>query len=437
MMRRTSRRNLYGPPAAMAGGVAPGQPVPLQAVPQVAGPSRLLRWALYGFIFSLPFDAPGRLPLELTTLTGAAFIAVTVLQPGLCYGRRPLAFWLFFAYQYAYWLAYALGGARFTSDAVHSSLFYVQGLLIFLACFNLMRDPRIARNVLLTLAVAVTILAVMTILGIGKAYDTESGRAMVFGQNANRAARVLCAGILIYIGFVYGRPRPALRPKWIAWPLAAVIGLAMIMGGSRGGMIALAVGLWMFSFGGSTLGIRVRNMVVALITIGLAAWGAMQVPVMKERILKAQAGSLAGREVIFPAALQMFKERPVTGWGPQNQYMLAVRLGLPPGLHFTRDTHMLYLEVLTATGILGAIPYFTALWLCCWGAWKARRGIEGILPTVLMAALIVGNLSGNYIQLKLQWVLLAYALASWVYLTPKPLRMAVPTRAELRRSRRG
>src|SRR5512146_2845227 len=437
MLRRSSRRNLYGPPVATVGGIAPGQPMPLQAVPQVAGPSRLLRWALYGFIFSLPFDAPGRLPLELTTLTGAAFVAATMLQPGLCYGRRPLAFWLFFAYQYAYWLAYALGGARFTSDAVHSSLFYIQGLLIFCACFNLMRDPRIARNVLLTLAIAVTILAVMTIFGIGKAYDTESGRAMVFGQNSNRAARVLCAGILIYIGFVYGRPRPGLRPKWIAWPLAAVIGLALIMGGSRGGLIALAVGLWMFSFGGSTLGTRVRNMVVALLAVGLAAWGAMQVPVMKERILKAQTGNMAGREIIWPTALQMFKDRPVAGWGPQNQYVLAVRLGLPPGLHFTRDTHMLYLEVLTAAGILGAIPYFTALWLCCWGAWKARRGIEGILPAVQMAALVVGNLSGNYIQLKLQWVLLAYALASWVYLTPKPLRIAVPTPAALRRSRRG
>ena len=191
MLRRSSRRNIYGPAAATAGGIAAAQPMPLQAVPQVAGPSRLLRWALYGFVFSLPFDAPGRLPLELTTLTGAAFLAVTLLQPGLCYGRRPLVFWLFFAYQYAYWLAYALGGARFTSDGVHSSLFYIQGLLIFCSCFNLMRDSRVARNVLLTLAIAVTILAVMTIFGIGKTYDTESGRAMVFGQISTRAARVL------------------------------------------------------------------------------------------------------------------------------------------------------------------------------------------------------------------------------------------------------
>lgn len=397
----------------------------------------LLRWALYAFIFSLPFDAPGRLPLELTTLTGAGFLAVTLLQPRLCYGNRPKAFWWLLGYLYAYWIAYVAGGARFTSDAIHSSLFYIQGLLIFCACFNLMRDPRIARKVLLTLAVAVTILAVMTIFGIGKAYDTESGRAMVFGQNANRAARVLCAGLLILVGLVYGRPQPGLRPSWIAWPTAAVIGMAMIMGGSRGGMIALAVGLWMFSFSGATLGIRIRNMVVSLLAIALAGWGAMQSPVMRERIAKAQAGNMAGREVIFPTALKMFKDRPIVGWGPQNQYVLAVRLGLPPRLHFTRDTHMLFLEVLTATGILGAIPYLTGLWLCCWAAWKARRGIEGILPAAQMAALMVGNLSGNYIQLKLQWVLLAYAMASWVYLTAKVARPTMPTAVAARRRRWG
>jgi O-antigen ligase len=433
MPRRASRAS-----AARAGAPGvPSQAPPLQAVPPMAAPIRLLRWALYGFVFSLPFDAPGRLPLELTTITGAGFLAVTLLQPRLCYGRRPLALWMLLGYLYAYWMAYVFGGARFTSDAMHSSLFYIQGLLIFCACFNLMRDPRIARNVLLTLAVAVAILAVMTILGLGKAYDTESGRATVFGQNANRAARVLCAGLLILIGLVYGRPRPALRPQWIAWPVAALIGLAMIKGGSRGGLIALAVGLWMFSFAGTTLGTRVRNMAVALVAISLAAWGAWQSPLMKQRIQLAQQGNMAKREIIFPAALQMFKSKPIVGWGPGNQYNLAVRLGLPPRLHLTRDTHNLFLEVLTATGILGAIPYFTGLWLCCWAAWKARRGIEGILPAAQMAALMVGNLSGNYIQLKLQWVLLAYAMASWMYLTAKVARPKMPAAVAARRARWG
>jgi hypothetical protein len=75
--------------------------------------------------------------------------------------------------------------------------------------------------------------------------------------------------------------------------------------------------------------------------------------------------------------------------------------------------------------------------LCCWGAWKARRGTEGILPAAQMIALLVGNLSGNYIALKLQWVLLAYALASYRYLTPRVLRPTVSPTIAARRARWG
>lgn len=408
-----------------------------QALAQPQGPSWILRCALYGFVFSLPFDAPGRLPLELTTLTGAGFLAVTLLQPGLCYGRRPAALWWLLGYVYAYWLAYVLGGARFTSDAVRSSLFYIQGLMIFCACFNLMRYERVARNVLLTLMVGAAILAIMTVLGIGKIVDSDTERATVFGQNANRAARVLCAGLLASIGLVYSRSKVALRPGWIAWPTAALIGLAIIMGGSRGGLLALAVGLWMFALTGRTLGIRLRNTVVAMLAIGLAAWGAMQSPLMQRRLQAAAAGNLAGRQEIFPAAVQLFKDRPLMGWGPTNQYMLAVRLGIPPQQHLTRDTHNLFLEVLTSTGIAGALPFLTGLGLCCLAAWKARRGIEGILPAAQVAASLASNLSGNYIMLKLQWVLLAYAMASWIYLTPHQTRPTTSPRIWARRQRSG
>jgi O-antigen ligase len=158
---------------------------------------------------------------------------------------------------------------------------------------------------------------------------------------------------------------------------------------------------------------------------------------MKQRLQQAAAGNLAKREEIFPVAFQMFKDRPLIGYGPANHYVLAVRLGLPPRLHLSRDTHNLFLEVLTATGVLGATPFLIALWLCCASAWKARHGMEGILPTVQLAAILVGNLSGNYITLKLQWVLLAYAIASWTYLTAKRARPLQPSVAEVRRARWG
>ena len=433
MRQRPMRRG--GSAAVAAGAQTFGQPAPYPMA-QAARPSAILRWALYGFVFSLPFDAPGRLPLELTTMTGALFLAVCLLQPGLCFGRRPSVTWWFLGYLYVYWAAYVVGGAQFTGDAVRSSLFYIQALLIFIACFNLMRDPKIARHVMIVLAIAALVLALMTILHIGTAKDSDSQRVTVFGQNANRAARVLLAGALACVGLVVGRPQRALRPAWIAWPPFALCVLGMIMGGSRGGLVAFAAGLWMFSMTGRTIGVRFRNIAITLLLLGGAAFAAWKSPLMQERIQLASQGNLAKREVIFPAALGEFKSRPLIGYGPANQYVLAVRLGLPPKLHETRDTHNLFLEVLTATGVLGTVPFVWALWVCCWSAWKARRGIEGILPAAQMMSTMVGNLTGNYIVLKLQWVLLAYAMASWVWLTPKQ-QAATPPPGAMRRARRG
>lgn len=426
--------HLRAQPAAVP--VVEGHPQ-LQALSQTVGPGRVVRWALYGFVFSLPFDAPGKLPLELTTMTGAVFLLATLWQPRHCYGRPPAALKWFLAYLFAYWVAYALGGGQHRPVAVRSSLFYLQGLLIFWSCFNLMRYEAVTKKVLITLVIAAAILAVMTILGIGKIVDSDTQRATVFGQNANRAARVLCAALLAAVGLVYGRAQRALKPSWIAWVVAALLGLAIIIGGSRGGLLALAVGLWTFSLTGRTIGTRIRNTAVAFIAIGVAVWGALQSPVMQRRIQLAVQGNLAKREEIFPAAWQMFKNRPLYGWGANNQYELAVRLRLPPALHLSRDTHNLWLETLTATGLLGSIPYMLGLWACCWAAWKARRGTEGIVPTAQMAALLAGNMSGNYIQNKLQWLLLAYALASYTFLTAKPIRPPVPDRAAARRRRWG
>src|SRR5215471_8214269 len=373
MMRQRSMRSRRR--AAPAAAVLPGQPVGYPGVAPGPRPSLFLLLALYGFVFSLPFDAPNRLPIELTTMTGAMFLAVCLTQPGLCFGVRPKGTWWFVGYQYVYWTAFVVGGARFLPDAAKASLFYIQGLLIFIACFNLMRDPKIAQKVIIVLALAALVLAVMTILGIGKSMDSTTQRATVFGQNANRAARVLLAGALGAVGLVFGRAKAAFRPTLLVWPVVALIILAMIMGGSRGGLVAFFAGLWMFSMTGKTIGIRIRNIAVTMIVLGGAGVAAYESPLMQARIQQASQGNLAKREVIFPTAFKMFKDRPLIGWGAANQYVLAVRLGLPPKLHETRDTHNLFLEVLTATGILGAIPFGWGLWICCWSAWKARIGI--------------------------------------------------------------
>ncbi|HMH84268.1 MAG TPA: O-antigen ligase family protein [Gemmatimonadales bacterium] len=383
----------------------------------------LVRWAFWLFVASIPFEYPGRsIPVEVTTLTGCVFLLATLIQPRRCFERIPTALWCFGGFLYLFWVSFALTGGAYVSDALKSFLALVQLLLIFWAATNLLRDDRITTRALLTLGLACALLGLLTVSGFMHLEDDAvrvSGRIALFGQNANRAGLILGSGALALIGLTYGRDHKLLRPRSVVWPLVAVIGLAMLKGGSRGSLLALTVGLWTFALSGRSLVVKLRNSAVALLAVGLLVWGAYQSPLLRARFARAEAGNLAGREQIFPAAGLMFLQRPFAGWGGgENKYELASRL--PVQDHDRRDTHNLVLEVLTSTGLLGAIPFLLGTAVCVWGAWRARRGAHGVLPLAMCATVLTGNMSGNYIALKLFWLVLAYATAAGSLVAPRP-----------------
>ena len=54
-----------------------------------------------------------------------------------------------------------------------------------------------------------------------------------------------------------------------------------------------------------------------------------------------------------------------------------------------KDTHSLYLIVLTETGLLGSILFFGGLGLLVRAAWLARVRIEGALPMAMLSCLLI------------------------------------------------
>jgi O-antigen ligase len=119
-------------------------------------------------------------------------------------------------------------------------------------------------------------------------------------------------------------------------------------------------------------------------------------------------GDLAKRDKIMPRAWDMFLEKPLLGWGPvSNLVELGSREGMP-----SRDTHNVYLWVLTETGLLGAIPFFAGLWLSLRAAWRARFGSEGTLPMAMLVCLLIINMGITWHNRKIFWLTMAYVLAS-------------------------
>jgi O-antigen ligase len=219
------------------------------------------------------------------------------------------------------------------------------------------------------------------------------------------------------------------------WPIVGVLALAILQTGSRGALLALAAGLMTFGFGARTLGLKLRNACAVALALGLLTWATYNTDVMRNRLLRsAEKGTLAGRERIYPALWQMFLEKPLVGWGPiANKYELGSR---PGQTRVRRDAHNVGLEVLTASGLLGAIPFLSGLGMCFAAAWRARRGSRGSLPLALATAVLVGSMSMNWIAALPFWLVLAYSTASGAPM-PASVAAVAPRYRALSAVRRG
>jgi O-antigen ligase len=401
-------------------------------------------WVLQGglclLVASIPFEYPERsIPLEIPTLTAAIFLLATLLYPNRCYGRLPSPALWFGAYLLAFLLSLAAAGEH-VPESLAEFVIVLQGALVFLAAGNLMQDEKVARRALVTLVAACSVRASLPFLGLGRTSDvvwTGGERVSALGQNANSAAMIMAAGLVTLIGLTLLRRNKGTASLILAGLLASLLGLAVLETGSRGGFAALLAGVLVFALAADKWRQRLRNGAIAIVAILLLTLATLRLPVMKNRLLDAvTTGNLAGREQLYPALWSMFLEKPVMGWGPiANTYELALRIGERE--RPKRAAHNIVLELLTAGGLVTALPFMIGVWLSVRSAWRARAGEHGVLPVALFCSLFVANMSGDWIASKLLWLVLAYAFASggWRALarSPQPVRprpwvMALPSR---------
>jgi O-antigen ligase len=390
------------PPLRLSTPLPPGSALVRSAV------NPIVRAALYLFVFSIPFEMSDRfaIPVEVPTATGALFLLATILQPSRAYRRIPGAVIWFMVYLWMFGLSTLVNRSDAPMAVLQLALMLLQLVLILWTASNLVRDPFVIRGVLLALVFACTIRAGMQVFGIGTSTHAEwtgGVRVTVLGQNPNLSAIILSAGLItaLYI-----------RPRVFGLAAAALMGVALIQTGSRGGLLCTAVGLMCLLWQGRTPWTRVRSVLLGCAALAVLAVGVWRSPMLRSRFQQAATQhTLAGREVIYPAALAMFTEKPFTGWGPvENQAEIAQRIG--ERRQDRRDAHNLLLELLSSTGLLGAIPFMIGLGLCVYGGWRARRGPLHMLPFALLMTVLTGSISGTWLASKVLWVALAVALGT-------------------------
>jgi O-antigen ligase len=368
-------------------------------------------------------------------MTTSLFLFTTLFYPRACYySYIPASIWWLAVYLYTMAVALAVNGWFSLADTAQEDILFIQAILFFWACLNVLRHDRVARAALWSFVIASVIRAALPFLGIGRTGEavwTGGERISAFGQNANWSAKLLATAAVALVGLVFVHLKAPKRFRWAAIVAIGGLAVAIVDTGSRGGLLTLVVGLLAFAFGPSSgrgSWAPVRNGLIGVAAIMFLVVAAMRSELMRNRFVEtAETGNMAGREVLFPTLVGMFKERPWAGWGAvNNQFELAQRIAEQNRL--TRDSHNLVLEVLTTTGVMGAIPFFTSLSLIVLAAWRARRGIHGITPFALLSMHLMASMSGNPITSKLFWFVCAYALAAAVPLTlPSKARAPAPT----------
>jgi len=411
-----------------------GAPVVRLPARESAEPMAVVRWLFYAFVFSLPFETVGRAPLEPPTIIGGLLLASTLLQPGLFLRWPPAGAWCFAVYFYLFVTLGVLEPSEYRDEFWRSVLLLAQLLTLCWIAYCLMLNRRVAERALLALAAGCTLLAALQVTGVAsRATDVTASitRVTAFGFHPNNLARILSLGLLALVGLTYGRARSLFQPIFLSWPLAALIGTALIQTGSRGGLLALGVGLATLVLRGGSWRAKLLNAVGVLLVAAFFALAAMQSEVMRQRFEETlEEGDLARREQIYPTAWAMFVERPLAGWGPvASTYELGTRLGHPE--EETKNPHNLLLFALVATGLVGALPLLVGIALAARAAWRSRRGSHGILPLAFVAAVLVANMSGLWLFNKLHWLVMAYALASAYYVPSRIKRTTVDGGAPL------
>lgn len=371
-----------------------------------------IRYLFYLLVFAMPFETAstetvsiiGSIPMLLgMALTGAA-----LLQPRVCFNPPPGAFWCFVGY---FVVCLALGvtqNLEYIRPVLGRLGTFAQLLLLMWICFNLYRYTEICRNAILSFVVACAVLSVFIVVGVGTV-SAGQGRTTLFGDNANTAGATLSLGLIALVGITYGRITVERRITLLAWIIFPIMGTAIIMTGSRGALLGLVMGIALLSIRGGAWDVKLKLGSIAALAIGFVVFTALTDDTMRIRLERSYyLGETAGRDKIHALAWMMIFEKPMLGWGPVYNFIeLGSRLGLS-----VRDTHSIYLSVLTESGLLGSILFFGGLGLLVKAAWNARTRIEGSLPMAMLSCLLIVNLTLTWQNRKLFWLIAAYVLAS-------------------------
>jgi O-antigen ligase len=376
------------------------------------------------FVVTLPFEA-AELPF-MTGFLSVAKISGLVLAASYYFYFNPIVkraaglpapaalrcFWL-------YLLVYAAVGLFSAGPDMmrflYGGLTRLQLIVLFAIVSILLTRPRLVKWFCLLFVAASTLLSVGMIFNLFGIVPElrQPDRLTALGYNFNTVSGLLAVAVVVVVGLLINRTFQRIRPNLLLLACLLPLAKAMVATGSRSGMATALIGCLIYVATVRQSNRRFLSVAVSVFGLCAVLYLAAGNTVVSQRWQKFYyEEDLSGRSSIYLTAMDMAVERPLFGWGPVNHwYELGRRTG---DLWGVRDEHNLVLFLLLEVGLVGKIPVIVGVALIVHSDWRGRRGILGVLPLAVLAALGANNLVENGLGLtgKLFWLVLALAAAA-------------------------
>jgi O-antigen ligase len=369
--------------------------------------------ALWIFIFALPWQniivIPGVGTISrLMGMIAFALLLLAAVLSGRLRRWRPFHLSALLFLLWAGWGLYR-GEMRHVDDyeiMVHKFVTYVQLFLVLWMVWELAPTPRRQLGLLFAYVLGAYVAAVNTILVYRRAASTVR-RFAAEGFDPNDLAMTLALAMPMawYLGLMYRRT----IWRWLCRGFLPVGLMALVLTGSRGGLIAGIVGLLIVPF--TMVRFSPGRIAAAVLLLGgggvIAVANAPDVVVQRLATTQDQfqEGGMNGRLRIWSAGVEALMQRPVFGHGTGGFERAVV-----PILGSRRGAHNSFLGVLVEQGVLGFLLY-AAMFVTVFRQVLRLSFMERRFALVLLTTLGVAMLPLTWDDAKPVWFVLGFLIA--------------------------
>jgi O-antigen ligase len=363
--------------------------------------------ALWIFVFSVPWEDVVVIPGlgAVSRLTGIVALSLALLAAVITGRVRRWHLFHVAALLFVIWAGSSV--LMFEMMKIPMKFWtYLQLFLVLWMIWELAPSRKRLLGLLVAYVFGAYVSAFSTIMALRR--DTGAARRFAaggFDANDLAAALALALPMAWYLGTVHRSP----LIRWVCRAYIPVGGVAILLTGSRGGMLATMVALLIIPLTMTRLSPGRLAMAIAILCIS----GTLAVAYVPETVVErlattgseVQEGRLGGRFKLWVAGGKAFARRPMLGYGTSG-FRTAITPYLPTR---AQVAHNSYLSVLVENGIIG----FSLYGLMCFVVFRAVL----VLPTldrrfslVLLATLAVVLLPLTWEDHKPVWFILAALL---------------------------